>query len=362
MLDEMLMDILRTQSVSNQTKRMRGVIKKYAHQFGCSVFSHEGNVYVTKGESNLYPCMVAHTDTVHAIVPDNQYEVHEFDNKLLAFNPVKNDFTGVGGDDKVGIYIALCALRDFPVMKAAFFTDEEIGCIGSGKAKMDFFKDCTLALQCDRKGNDDFIMYAGGTELYSEAFSAAVAPIIKDYGYAEEYGMMTDVMQLKENGLDICCANMSCGYYNPHSKDEFIEIDDMYNCMAMVYDILQKLGNTKWEHTFTKLAYTYSPKGYSSYASYPRQSGLWAEYPEYGHDAWDDFYPEPVDKKDKKSKDKDWIESLEEAPICPNCGTSHEVLIDDFIEMYYCFSCYEYLPKHLQPSNQSKFTGDERIF
>ena len=366
MLDEMLMDILRTQSVSNQTKRMRGVIKKYANQFGCSVFSHEGNVYVTKGESNLYPCMVAHTDTVHAIVPDNQYEVHEFDNKLLAFNPVKNDFTGIGGDDKVGIYIALCALRDFPVMKAAFFTDEEIGCIGSGKAQMDFFKDCTLALQCDRRGNNDFIMIASGTELYSDEFSKAVAPILTAYGYEEDYGMMTDVMTLKENGLGICCANMSCGYYNPHSKDEFIDITDMYNCMAMVYDILQQLGDTKWEHVYLP-----SPMGYSTYASYASQpknyyskgSTLWG-YDDWGYGSYDDFYPEEIKKDDKK--DKDWIDSKYDVPVCPNCNTAHEVMIDDFIEMYYCFSCYEYLPKHLQPSNQSnqsnKFTGDERLF
>lgn len=51
---------------------------------------------------------------------------------------------GLGADDKNGIWIALKCLRKYDSLKLAFFVSEEVGCVGSGKAVMDFFNDCLL--------------------------------------------------------------------------------------------------------------------------------------------------------------------------------------------------------------------------
>ena len=45
-------------------------------------------------------------------------------------------------------------------------------------------------------------------------------------------GMMTDVLELKERGLGVSCINLSCGYYEPHSDEEFTVKKDLLNCLT----------------------------------------------------------------------------------------------------------------------------------
>ena len=74
-----------------------------------------GNIYVTKGkisEGEFYPCVVAHTDTVHKIDTINIREEYLKDSKgkdsfsLKAYND-NGDPTGIGGDDKCGVFACL---------------------------------------------------------------------------------------------------------------------------------------------------------------------------------------------------------------------------------------------------------------
>lgn len=44
--------------------------------------------------------------------------------------------------------------------------------------------------------------------------------------------MMTDVLELKERGLGVSCINLSCGYYEPHSDEEFTVKKDLLNCLT----------------------------------------------------------------------------------------------------------------------------------
>lgn len=267
MLEFLFQDILETQSASGDVSRMTNLIVKYATEFGATVDVKDGNVYVTKGspQTNGYPCIVSHTDTVHAIVPDDQYSIG-YDRKngiIYGYNPVKRNFTGIGGDDKVGIYIALSAVRDFTSIKACFFRDEEIGCVGSGLADLSFFSDCMYILQCDRKGNKDFVNRISNTPISSKEFQDDVASIIKHYGYDFHDGGMTDVYKLTLRQVGIATANMSCGYYNPHSSDELISVEDVNNTMRMVYEILWTLDK-KYEHKVDTPVYT-SKKYYYDY-------------------------------------------------------------------------------------------------
>lgn len=239
--------ILNVQSHSHQTSIMRAQVTQICEQLGATVWTIDGNVYAVKGDADRFPTVVAHTDTVHRIVPDDQYSVHKSDDLYFAFNPIKRSFTGIGGDDKVGIYIALVALKYLPNVKVAFFRDEEIGCVGSRVADMTFFEDSSMVLECDRRGKADFINEISGYELYGKEFKDAIAPLLRKYGYREMGGMITDVGELKSNGLQVACANMSCGYYAPHSDAEYILASDVLNTQKMVFDILA-LGV---DHTFS---------------------------------------------------------------------------------------------------------------
>jgi hypothetical protein len=190
--------------------------------------------------------------------------------------------SGIGGDDKVGIYIALKCLEQFENIKVAFFVDEERGCIGSSEADMNFFKDCRFVLQADRRGKGDFITNASGTDLSSAEFQKAVQPYLTLYGFKKERGMMTDVMTLKENGLGVACANVSCGYYRPHSKDEYIVVADVENTLNLFKSIIKNLKNV--------YPHKYEPKTYSGY------------YGNYGARYWNSYDNRQNNWKPKKEQ------------------------------------------------------------
>ena len=159
-----LKEILSIQSASYEQWRMFAyIIRQLKAMPNVDYYVADSNIYVTKGIADDYPCMVAHMDTVHDIVED--LHVVDFNGNLTGFNRVAMEQTGIGGDDKVGIYITLQCLEEFDVFKCAFFRDEEVGCQGSYDAHMHFFRDCRFVLQCDRRGNSDIITSAGGTEL-----------------------------------------------------------------------------------------------------------------------------------------------------------------------------------------------------
>lgn len=255
-MDQLLLDILWIQSYSGHEKEMNEFILHKAIEFGAEAYELDGNVYVTKGKplDSGYPCIVAHTDTVHKIIPERSYRVLH-DPALgivMGFDVDKNSVTGIGGDDKVGIYIALKMIRDLPSVKSCFFMSEEIGCIGSGKADLDFFNDAMYILQCDRRGNNDFITDIAGP-ISSEDFQNDVKDIIEAYGYRFFKGMTTDVGKLVSRGVGVSTANMSCGYYNPHCDDEVINLEDVDNTYEMVWSIMTTLNK---RYDFTRPVYT----------------------------------------------------------------------------------------------------------
>ena len=84
---------------------------------------------------------------------------------IVGYDHRKRRVTGIGADDKNGVWMCLECLRDFKVMKCAFFVQEETGCKGSGAACMDFFADCRFVIECDRKGDSDMVTNINGTAL-----------------------------------------------------------------------------------------------------------------------------------------------------------------------------------------------------
>jgi di/tripeptidase len=94
------------------------------------------NVYATKQESSVipedfyFPCVVSHTDTVHDICNINidEEQLYNAQGELkLSLKAYDNsgDPTGIGGDDKCGVFACLTLLKELPYLKAAFFVYEE---------------------------------------------------------------------------------------------------------------------------------------------------------------------------------------------------------------------------------------------
>ena len=252
----LLIDILSVQTTSGNEFDMISYIHKFCKTNvpAATIKIKDNNIYISKGKTNHYPCIVAHTDTVHDI--HKSFKVYDDNGCLFAFNSDTGTQVGVGGDDKVGIWLALEMLVMFDNIKCAFFHSEEVGCIGSRAADMSFFKDVGYCFQGDRRGNSDFVNSISG-KLFSKRFSKKINPIISKFGYAQTSGAITDVGQLAENGVGVCVANMSCGYYAPHSDAEVVRFDDANNCLNMLMCLVQELGCNKYDYTYSP-TYSYN--------------------------------------------------------------------------------------------------------
>lgn len=249
MLSNKLTEVLKIQSHTCQQFRMfRYLIRQLKSIPDCRYYTKRGNLYVTKGKARRYPAVVAHMDTVHPIVED--LSLIQSGNLITGFNRVTMTQTGIGGDDKVGIYIALQCLTVFKKIKVAFFRDEESGCKGSAVADLPFFNNCNFILQCDRMNNHDFITVGAGVELSSKKFQNTIRAMIGRKKYRFSKGSLTDVVMLKTLGIGCCVANISCGYYRPHTIEEYVDIVDVENCLQLVTSLIQKYGNTYFPHEY----------------------------------------------------------------------------------------------------------------
>jgi hypothetical protein len=335
---ERLKEVMAVQTTSYNTRLMNDYILKYVKELGgCKVIKRDGNIYVTKGQADVYPCVVAHTDTVHDI--EKELHVVQVGDVLLSVNE-KYERCGIGGDDKVGIFVALEVLRNTDVCKVAFFRDEEVGCVGSAVAYMKFFDNVSFVLQCDRRGYEDFVNEIFYTKLYSDEFSNAIQGLLYKYGRVESDGGLTDVYQLTENGLDVCVANLSCGYYDPHSDNEFIKISEVYATLDLVQEICNDLGDSRWE---------IPESDRSAYTRYDDD------------DIWGDEYTKRYDTGNYRARGKrtygqhlpeEWTWGDEDKSrggylvpdaTCACCGGKEKLSYDETIERYFCFGCDDYV-------------------
>lgn len=236
-----LSKLVTIQSESYNTRLMMRYINGIVQSIGGCAISYDkyGNMYVTKGQGP-YPAMVCHTDTVHHI-RKAKIECCRVGDNLIAVDTKDVEQIGTGGDDKVGIHITLELLKSRDNMKAAFFLDEEVGCVGSSQADFSFFDDCLFVLECDRRGATDFVNSISGIKLYDQNFSDAIKPILKKYGRQEVSGGLTDVLEIAY-ATDLPVANMSCGYYEPHTDYEYINITDVINTFELCRDIFDQVN------------------------------------------------------------------------------------------------------------------------
>lgn len=167
-------------------------------------------------------------------------------------------------DDKVGVALCLQLLQEVPVIKAVFFKEEETGMMGAKALDLKFLDDCKYAIEIDRRDNVDFSISMAGIEVNSKEFIDDCAPYLEKHYYKKSHTSVTDVYTLKLRGLDISVTNVSCGYYNPHSSYETVNITDVNDCYKLLSDIISNLPNKKYVHKYTIPKPQFSPINYST--------------------------------------------------------------------------------------------------
>lgn len=254
---ELLFQLYSIHSPSGSEKKMRKFVKRYIRK-NCGECNIEqdmyGNVFVTKGVSETYPCLAAHLDQVQRS-HSKDFACIEGDDVVFGYSAKCREQQGLGADDKNGIWICLECLREFSDLKVAFFVGEETGCVGSRQCSLDFFKDCRYIIQPDRRGGHDLItsMFCG--DVCSEDFIKALGA--ESYGYKEEEGSVTDVGELVQRGVGISCLNLSCGYYEAHTDVEFTVLSELQNCLDFVCHIIDTLTDV-YPHEYVGWASRYS--------------------------------------------------------------------------------------------------------
>jgi len=255
----LLKEVLSVPSKTYQEELMVEFITEWLEKHEIPYYVDEYfNIYATKGvnqdDNFYYPCVLSHTDTVHNIDSINvreEYLPNTQKESKLALKAYNDDGlpTGIGGDDKCGIYACLELLKELPYLKAAFFVSEETGCHGSRKADPEFFKNVGYAIQFDAPENWMVTEYCFGTKLFTREseFFKKCDVVLKESFHRSEYMRhpYTDVQALKEK-FDFQCINFSIGYYNYHTKNEYVVVEDVYNGISTGKKMIESLGYKKY--------------------------------------------------------------------------------------------------------------------
>jgi hypothetical protein len=214
------------------------------------------NIYVTKQtdeDIEYFPCVVSHTDTVHTldtIIIREEFLPNEQKNyrpALKAYNKFGHS-TGIGGDDKCGVYVCLELFNNFDKLKGAFFVEEEIGMLGSKESDDRFFENVGYAIQFDAPSSNWITEVCSGVKLFDEDFKTEIKGVLNESGYHKfSIDPFTDVNQLAKK-YDFNCLNLGCGYYRQHSDSEFVVISEVEDSLVAGVNLISKLSSKKYIH------------------------------------------------------------------------------------------------------------------
>ena len=167
--------------------------------------------------------LVAHLDTVHETKPKM---IMVAGDKDIISSP-----EGIGGDDRCGVYMIFEVIKKYNC-SVLFCEDEEIGGIGAHKftkSKVAQSLDFNYIIEFDRKGKNDAVFY--------DCDNVEFEQFITEKFYKAEYGTFSDISIIAPY-LGVAAVNLSCGYYNAHTKSEYIVISEMQASINATCDIL----------------------------------------------------------------------------------------------------------------------------
>lgn len=201
--------------------------------------------------------LVAHLDTVHDNLPD----IIMYDANLKVISAPN----GIGGDDRCGVYMIFKVLEKFNC-SVLFCEDEEKGAIGAGKfiqtdlaASLKF----NYIIEFDRKGSNDAVFYDCANQKFEDF-------ICEDF-YESSWGTFSDISVLAPF-IGCAAVNLSCGYHNAHSKDEYVILPQMDASIEAACKILERTTeDDKFEYIKAKYSYgsgSYRKYSYSNYSGY----------------------------------------------------------------------------------------------
>lgn len=233
-------------------------------------FDDYGNLYLTKGEIEdyeYYPCVTAHLDSVQTKQKLYAQAGQELEVKTRIVSnkhEIYVDGMGIGGDDKAGVLIGLSMFSHVDKLKACFFLEEETGCKGSSNLNKEWFKNVGYVIGYDSPDLNRAAWACSGVKLFNaDFFKTHIQEICKKHGLTDfRSEPFTDVKLIREK-TNIICMNFGSGYYNAHMSNEYCIIEDMDTACRMGHDIINHLGNIRYELEHKELSSRWSGNTYT---------------------------------------------------------------------------------------------------
>ena len=181
-------------------------------------------------EGDIPIALVAHLDTVFPEPPEEVY----FDRqKNVILSP-----TGLGADDRAGVYAILRIIREGLRPHVIFTTDEEVGGIGAtavAKLKMPF-NELKYIIELDRRGSNDCVFYNCSNEDFTK--------YIESFGFEWNFGSYSDIYEICPS-WEVAGVNLSIGYRDEHSESEVLFVGQMLSTIEKVKNMLCDVHNIK---------------------------------------------------------------------------------------------------------------------
>jgi di/tripeptidase len=194
---------------------LKAILTDELKAMGREVISQDGFIYSPGSHSVL---LVAHMDTFHeerrGMPTDINIDKTDPDSPL----GVLWSETGVGGDDRCGVYIVMEIIKRLDC-HVLYCEDEEKYGIGARKfCQSNISPDVQFIVEFDRQGNDDAVYYGCCNNDFVQ--------FVDFYGFKERHGSFSDISIIAPH-LGIAAVNLSSGFYNAHLESEYIRLDDL---------------------------------------------------------------------------------------------------------------------------------------
>lgn len=189
-------------------------------------------------EGNLPIVLIAHMDTVFNQPPKNIfYDPAE----TVLWSP-----SGLGADDRAGIYAIISLINDGFRPSVIFTNLEEQGGIGANKLVEDYpdcpFSNCKALIELDRRGSEDCVFYDCDNKDFEN--------LINLYDFKTDIGSFTDISFIMST-WKIAGVNLSVGYYFEHQPIEILNTSHLDYTIERVRSML--IDCNEWQ------SYSYIP-------------------------------------------------------------------------------------------------------
>jgi len=270
-------------------------------------------------EGDIPIALVAHMDTVFK---QPATELFYDQRKNVMWSP-----TGMGADDRAGVFSIIKIIEAGFRPHIIFTTDEEIGCVGANELSYHPcpFEDLRFIIQLDRRGADDCVFYDCDNPEFEK--------YIEGFGFVTNFGSFTDICELCPR-WGMAGVNLSIGYRSEHTTSEVLFVGQMLSTIEKVKKILSETNIPNFKYIPSKYSYyNYLHHGWDNF--YKDEDFMYNDYPMY-----------PTEEDEWIPTSQDWKEWEYASTKC-KCGRCKKYVQED-----------DYLPVKLIKGGKSFWCTD----